>query len=273
MKKKAFTLIELLVVVAIIALLVSILLPALGRARALARNSVCMSNLKGLGSSLALFESESNGMYPKPFYVRGWAPNQRYWYTVLLGKGYLPSTALVWCPSTSLNQPPQLYYDQIDDEGYAPFVPRGATEAIGYGATSYTAIGVNWSTPQGTAVPWNVNKWLPDELDWQVDMKLSGNRSDEVFLFDHIRMTTVLSYEDMLDAMPDDHRDPADGTVGDLAEPYYMYEDIPNQWYGLSIRHGHKTNGLFFDSHVGSIEGEAFWESDPGDSDCMWDGL
>ena len=60
-QKAAFTLIELLVVVSIIALLVSILLPALGKAREQARQVVCSVNLRTLGLAEFLFAQESNG--------------------------------------------------------------------------------------------------------------------------------------------------------------------------------------------------------------------
>ena len=63
-RPKGFTLIELLVVVAIIALLVAILLPSLGRARELARQAVCRSNLKSIGTSMALYQTDNKDRYP-----------------------------------------------------------------------------------------------------------------------------------------------------------------------------------------------------------------
>lgn len=66
MKKKAFTLIELLVVVAIIALLISILLPSLSRARELSKRLVCASNAKGMGTSFKIYSNDNQEHWPTP---------------------------------------------------------------------------------------------------------------------------------------------------------------------------------------------------------------
>ncbi len=61
---RGFTLIELLVVVAIIALLISILLPSLSRAREQAKKAKCMSNLKQTGGAMLNYFTESNDWFP-----------------------------------------------------------------------------------------------------------------------------------------------------------------------------------------------------------------
>ncbi len=59
-----FTLMELLVVVAVIALLLSILLPALNAAREISKRTVCGCNLRQIGMALDLYADQQDGWYP-----------------------------------------------------------------------------------------------------------------------------------------------------------------------------------------------------------------
>ncbi|MGN6504058.1 MAG: type II secretion system protein [Tepidisphaeraceae bacterium] len=68
---RAFTLVELLVVIGIIALLISILLPALNSARQAAKTVVCLSNLRQLSLACAMYTSQTSYTVPAMVYGNG----------------------------------------------------------------------------------------------------------------------------------------------------------------------------------------------------------
>lgn len=97
-KPGAFTLIELLVVVSIIALLVSILLPALAKARDSAKRTVCLSNFKAFGVACHMYAGDQRGNLPEAYFISN--SRHRLAYHVLLEGKYVEEKSPLWlCPA------------------------------------------------------------------------------------------------------------------------------------------------------------------------------
>jgi prepilin-type N-terminal cleavage/methylation domain-containing protein len=103
--RRGFTLIELLVVVAIIALLISILLPSLADAREQAKRAKCGANLRSIGQAMATCGAENRG-YGPTWDDGALASRMLTWLDVLHDTGYLGDVGVARCPSDNREEEP-----------------------------------------------------------------------------------------------------------------------------------------------------------------------
>jgi prepilin-type N-terminal cleavage/methylation domain-containing protein/prepilin-type processing-associated H-X9-DG protein len=119
--RRGFTLVELLVVIATISLLLSILMPSLGKARSMAKRLGCASNLKQIDLAVRLYLDSNNDTYPcadDPVSVNPF-------YCLWMGRGWRSFVEPYLGGSIDVNNPSVL------------FCPEDRTEPEKYESTSY----------------------------------------------------------------------------------------------------------------------------------------
>lgn len=131
MRKTAFTLIELLVVISIIAILASLLLPSLQKAKESGRRSGCASNLKQIGVGLLMYSGDNNDWISSVNSTPTWNG----WYRDICPT-YVNTTKTFECPTSlsegSIRKVPAIFSTTVDIEG-----------RFGYGY-NYQLGGVQW---------------------------------------------------------------------------------------------------------------------------------
>ncbi len=240
--QKAFTLVELLVVISIIAMLVSILLPALGKAKDQARDVMDKSNLRQWGLVFQMYTDDHDGYFQAGY---GGTTMQSNW----------------WMKSAVT------YYGEVEDIRYCPtateteFDTDGSAQGPGYGRQPFMAWGHvgEWAVNEGSLDQYldhgsyGINGWLEDtriQHDPEQTAKFWRNR-DAITGADTVPTLTDAQW---LDGWPEpDHAPP------NREDSKWQYQANSHMVRFVQNRHNGHQNMLFADGSANSVRLREMW--------------